>query len=235
MMSGPPINPHTHWWHFPANLWSLKAVLKTVASLWKVLVLHPWKSSSFVDKLPSLNVTFFSKKHVDRRIVNSGNVMGCTFIITRRKLDFCKEFRGNFHSSPFKQNTQSLRLHQIGIHPGPQNLESHGLILAKEWAPKNPWKIPTEIERFPFFGGRAHKKYGGKLSYFYIFLVEQQNSVALFEVLLDQAEWKATGRGYRWTVGSQPFTGGLFGCWGSELPVLMDQIQQNLSCYTPED
>lgn len=44
---------------------------------------------------------------------------------------------------------------------------------------------------------------------YHIFLVEQQKSIALFEVLLDQAEWKAATEGWgppRWTVRSRPFT-----------------------------
>lgn len=44
---------------------------------------------------------------------------------------------------------------------------------------------------------------------YHIFVVEQQKSIALFEVLLDQAEWKAATEGWgpaRWTVRSRPFT-----------------------------
>ena len=151
LMSGPPINPHTHWWHFPANLWSLKTVLKTVASLWKVLVLHPWKSSSFVDKLPSLNVTFFLKKHVDRRIVNSGNVLGWVFIITHRKLDFCKEFRGisiQVHSSKIPKAWGYTR---SGYTQAPKVWRAMGWFSQKNGHQKTHEESLLKIERFPIF------------------------------------------------------------------------------------
>lgn len=169
--------------------------------------LKSFTSSSFVEKLPSLNVTLFLKKHVDRRIV----AMYWAELLSQRKLDFCKEFRGISIQVHSRKNTQRLRLHQIGIHPLPLPVwRALGWFSQENGHQKIHEKFLRKIERIPIFFGGGLTNYGGKLWKTIIFLVEQQKSLALFEVLLDQAEWKAR-EGIRVSldseISSQPLVG----------------------------